>query len=39
MSDDEVKALLPKLRVVARALPSDKSRLVQLAQSMGLSPA
>lgn len=36
MSDDEVKALLPKLRVVARALPSDKSRLVQLAQSMGL---
>ncbi len=33
-SDDEVKALLPKLRVVARALPSDKSRLVTLAQDL-----
>lgn len=35
-SDDEVKALLPKLRVVARALPSDKSRLVTLAQELNL---
>ena len=34
MSDDEVKASLPSLRVVARALPSDKSRLVRLAQEL-----
>ncbi len=33
-SDDEVKALLPKLRVVSRALPTDKSRLVRLAQEL-----
>jgi len=31
-SDDELKAILPKLRVVARALPTDKSRLVRIAQ-------
>ena len=36
MKDDEVKAKLPKLRVVARALPTDKSRLVRLAQEMNL---
>lgn len=36
LSDDEVKAKLPHLRVVARALPSDKSRLVRIAQSMNL---
>ncbi len=36
MSDSEVKRRLPGLRVVARALPTDKSRLVQLAQSCGL---
>ena len=35
-SDGELKELLPKLRVVARALPSDKSRLVRVAQEMGL---
>ena len=35
-TDDEVKALLPQLRVVARALPSDKSRLVTLAQELNL---
>lgn len=34
MSDAEVKEILPKLRVVARALPTDKSRLVHLAQEM-----
>ena len=34
MGDDEVKAALPSLRVVARALPSDKSRLVRLAQEL-----
>ena len=36
MCDDEVKAALPSLRVVARALPTDKSRLVRLAQELDL---
>lgn len=35
-SDDELKELLPRLRVVARALPSDKSRLVKIAQELNL---
>ena len=33
-TDDEVKAILPRLKVIARALPSDKSRLVRLAQDL-----
>ena len=32
MSDEEVKAILPKLKVVARSLPIDKSRLIRLSQ-------
>ena len=36
LSDDELKAALPKLSVVARALPTDKSRLVRLAQELNL---
>ena len=36
LSDGEVKELLPRLKIVARALPSDKSRLVRLAQEKGL---
>lgn len=36
MSDEQVKLELHKLRVVARALPMDKSRLVRLAQEMNL---
>ena len=36
MDDDELKRRLPVLRVVARALPTDKSRLVRLTQEMGL---
>ena len=35
-SDDELKALLPRLRVVSRALPTDKSRLVRVAQELNL---
>ncbi len=35
LSDDEVKAILPRLRVLARALPSDKTRLVRLSQELG----
>lgn len=33
-SDNELKEILPNLRVVARALPTDKSRLVRVAQEM-----
>ncbi len=36
LSDDELKKALPRLAVLARALPSDKSRLVRIAQEMGL---
>ena len=36
MTDAQVVSLLPRLGVVARALPSDKSRLVRLAQNEGL---
>jgi magnesium-transporting ATPase (P-type) len=34
MSDAELKKAIPNLRVVARALPTDKSRLVRLAQEL-----
>ena len=36
LSDSEVKEMLPNLRVVARALPLDKQRLVKLSQEMNL---
>lgn len=36
LSDEEVQKLLPKLAVVSRALPSDKSRLVKISQEMDL---
>ena len=36
MTDAELMRILPKLRVVARALPSDKSRLVRIAQELNL---
>jgi calcium-translocating P-type ATPase len=36
MSDDDIKAVLPEIRVIARALPTDKSRLVRLAQELEL---
>ena len=36
MSDQALTEILPDLRVVARALPSDKSRLVRIAQARGL---
>jgi len=35
-SDDELKAILPNLLVISRALPSDKSRLVKIAQELNL---
>ena len=36
MSDDELREILPRLRVVCRALPSDKERLVKISNSLGL---
>lgn len=36
ISDDRLRELLPSLAVVARALPTDKSRLVKAAQELGL---
>jgi len=35
-TDEELKELLPHLRVVSRALPTDKSRLVRVAQELNL---
>ncbi len=36
MTDDEVKKMIPHIRVIARALPTDKSRMVRLCQEMNL---
>ena len=36
MTDSRLAEILPDLAVVARALPGDKSRLVRVAQDMGL---
>ena len=36
MRDEEVQRVLPQLRVIARALPTDKSRIVRLSQKMNL---
>ncbi len=36
MSDDEISERLSDIRVIARALPTDKSRLVRIAQEKGL---
>ncbi len=34
-SDEELKEMLPHLKIVARALPTDKSRLVRIAKDEG----
>ena len=34
MSDDEIKEIFLQIRVIARAMPQDKSRLVDIARSM-----
>lgn len=39
MSDDEVKSIIPSLRVVARCSPNTKLRLVTLSQEIGKSVA
>ncbi|MBR5163128.1 MAG: calcium-translocating P-type ATPase, PMCA-type [Schwartzia sp.] len=36
MTDEELKTVIPDIRVIARALPTDKSRLVRLCQEMNL---
>ncbi len=36
MSDEEVKKIIPRLRVLSRALPQDKTRLVRLSQELEL---
>lgn len=39
MSDDEVKSIVPRLRVISRCSPNTKLRLVTLAQEIGKSVA
>ena len=36
MSDEELKSHIPTLAVVARAVPTDKTRLVRLSQELGM---
>lgn len=36
LSDEKLSELLPRLALIARALPSDKSRLVKIAEGLGL---
>ena len=36
MQDEEIKEILPQIRVIARALPTDKSRMVRISQEMNL---
>ena len=35
-SDEEIKAILPNLKIVARSMPQDKSRLVRIAKEENL---
>jgi len=35
-TDEQIKTILPNLRVVSRSLPADKSRLVRIAQELNL---
>lgn len=35
MTDEEIAKILPNLRVIARALPTDKSRMVRISKSQG----
>lgn len=36
LSDNELKKIIPNLKVVSRALPEDKKRLVMLSKELGL---
>ena len=35
-SDEELKKMLPRIRIIARSLPQDKSRFVRISQEEGL---
>lgn len=35
MSDDDIKKIYKDIKIIARALPTDKSRLVKIGQSLG----
>lgn len=36
LSDDEIRSMIKDIRVIARALPTDKSRMVRICQEMNL---
>lgn len=36
MSDNEIEKIFPKIKVIARAMPQDKSRLVKIAKNLDL---
>lgn len=36
ISDEELKQIIPNLKVVSRCLPSDKTRLIKVTQEMGM---
>ena len=36
MTDEEIRKILPQIRVISRAMPQDKSRLVNIAHSLDL---
>ena len=36
MTNEEIKEIFPKIKVIARAMPQDKSRLVEIAKEMNL---
>ena len=36
MNDEEIKKIIPKLKVLSRCLPQDKNKLVRLSQEMNL---
>ena len=36
LSDDEIKSMIKDIRVIARVLPTDKSRMVRICQEMNL---
>lgn len=36
MSDEEIKEIMPRIRVISRALPIDKSRMVRICQELNL---
>lgn len=36
MTLDEIKEIIPRLKIVARSLPQDKSKLVKICQEMGM---